>query len=140
MSHGVLVGRYAAFALIATLANLTTQRLVLAGEDGALFFGLALAAGTLVGLVIKYLLDKRWIFRDLESGLKTHRRKFTLYAMMGLLTTGIFWGVETIFWLVWRTDLMRETGAILGLTIGYVVKYRLDQRFVFVPAASDARR
>ena len=26
---------------------------------------------------------------------------------------------------------MRELGAILGLTIGYIIKYKLDKRFVF---------
>ncbi|MEL7013152.1 MAG: GtrA family protein, partial [Pseudomonadota bacterium] len=33
----------------------------------------------------------------------------------------------------WRTDLMRELGAVIGLTIGYVTKYQLDKRFVFAP-------
>jgi putative flippase GtrA len=32
---------------------------------------------------------------------------------------------------IWRTDLARETGAVIGLTIGYVTKYALDSRFVF---------
>ena len=50
---------------------------------------------------------------------------------MGLITTAIFWGMETTFWLIWHTDMMRELGAILGLTIGYVVKYHLDRRYVF---------
>ena len=36
------------------------------------------------------------------------------------------------FWLIWGTDLARESGAVLGLTVGYVVKYNLDRRFVFV--------
>ncbi|MDC1270063.1 GtrA family protein, partial [Amylibacter sp.] len=38
---------------------------------------------------------------------------------------------ETAFWLVWQTYAMRELGAVLGLSIGYVVKYNLDRRFVF---------
>ena len=29
------------------------------------------------------------------------------------------------------TDFWRETGAVLGLTVGYVIKYQLDSRFVF---------
>jgi putative flippase GtrA len=131
---GTLVLRYAAFAVLATLANLGTQRLVLAGGDDAARFAVAVGAGTLVGLVVKYALDKRWIFGDRETGLRAHGRKFTLYTVMGLVTTAIFWGTETAFWLLWRTDLMREAGAVLGLTVGYVVKYRLDRRFVFTEA------
>jgi putative flippase GtrA len=128
---GTLVLRYAGFAVVATLANLGTQRLVLVGGDDALRFAVAVGAGTLVGLVVKYALDKRWIFGDRQTGLKAHGRKFTLYTAMGLVTTAIFWGTETAFWLLWRTDLMREAGAVLGLTVGYMVKYRLDRRYVF---------
>jgi hypothetical protein len=29
---------------------------------------------------------------------------------------------------------MRELGAVIGLAIGYVVKYNLDRRFVFTDA------
>lgn len=126
-----LLFRYVAFAVVATIANLATQRAVLQlGETGA-YFAAAVVAGTIVGLVIKYLLDKRWIFFDVETGVKNHSRKFSLYTAMGLFTTAIFWGTETAFWLIWRTDAMRELGAVIGLFIGYVVKFKLDRRFVF---------
>ena len=94
-------------------------------------FAFAVAAGTIVGLVLKYILDKRWIFGDMSVGVKAHSKRFSLYTAMGLITTAIFWGMETAFWLVWQTDAMRELGAVLGLSIGYVVKYNLDRRFVF---------
>lgn len=131
MTLRTLVLRYAAFAVIATLANLAVQRAVLLMGDTGMWFAAAVAAGTIAGLGIKYLLDRRWIFHDIATGLRDHGRKFTLYTVMGLVTTAIFWGTETAFWLIWRTDLMRETGAILGLSVGYVVKYNLDRRFVF---------
>ena len=129
-----LVFRYSAFAAIATLVNLGTQRLVLAFGTTGLWYATAVAAGTLTGLIVKYILDKRWIFGDIQTGLKAHSRKFTLYTFMGVFTTAIFWSSETLFWLVWKTDLMRETGAIIGLAIGYFVKYQLDRRFVFTSA------
>jgi len=127
----VLVTRYAAFAVAATLANLAAQRLVLAIDEGPLGFALAVFFGTLVGLVLKYALDKRWIFGDRSTGVAAHGRKFTLYTAVGIFTTAIFWGTETVFWLIWHTDLAREAGAVLGLAVGYTVKYRLDRRFVF---------
>lgn len=131
MTLPTLILRYSVFAVIATLANLSTQRLLLAeGTTGSHFVG-AVAAGTIVGLVIKYLLDKWWIFYDRGTGLKAHGRKFALYTIIGVATTGLFWGTETIFWLTWQTDLMRELGAVLGLAAGYVIKYNLDRRFVF---------
>ena len=131
MTLQTLVLRYAFFAVLATLANLATQRgLLWLGDSGAVF-GLAMAAGTIVGLVLKYILDKRWIFGDMSVGVKAHSKRFSLYTAMGLVTTAIFWGMETAFWLVWQTYAMRELGAVLGLSIGYVVKYNLDRRFVF---------
>lgn len=131
MSLRTLILRYSAFAVLAILANLATQRLILTHGETAGWFATAVAAGTVVGLVVKYVLDKRWIFADTSTGVKAHGRKFTLYTAMGVVTTVIFWGSETAFWLIWKTDLMRELGAVLGLTVGYVVKYNLDRRFVF---------
>lgn len=131
LSTTELALRYAGFAVLATLANLGAQRLVLTrGEDGVMFT-LAVLAGTAVGLVVKYALDKRWIFFDTTTGARAQGRQFGLYSAMGLITTAIFWATETAFWLSWGTHAAREAGAVIGLTIGYVVKYRLDRRFVF---------
>lgn len=134
MSVQTLILRYAAFAVIATLVNLGVQRVVLAGGDSAGVFALAMVAGTAAGLVVKYALDKRWIFDDRTTGARENGRKFALYTVMGLATTALFWATETAFWLIWQTDRMRELGAVIGLTVGYVVKYRLDRRFVFTSA------
>lgn len=126
-----LVLFYAGFAALATLANLFTQRLVLNGLSGSTGLLPAMVCGTLVGLVVKYVLDKRWIFHDVDTGIAQHGRKFTLYSLMGVGTTLVFWGSETLFWLIWKKDELRELGAILGLAVGYGIKYRLDKRFVF---------
>ena len=72
-------------------------------------------------------------------------RMFMLYSGMGVLTTLLFWGVEYAFHLVFGTDTMRYLGGAIGLTAGYVIKYHLDKRFVFVaqpavvPAAGATR-
>lgn len=134
MTATTLVTRYVAFAVAATILNLGVQRAVLAVDDGAIGFAAAVFAGTLAGLVLKYWLDKTYIFADLSTGLAAHSRRFSLYTAMGVVTTLIFWGTETAFWLIWQTDLMRETGAVIGLAIGYTIKYQLDRRFVFAPA------
>lgn len=134
LSRRMLVVRYAAFAVLATAINLLVQRLVLAGGSDTIRFVIAVGAGTLAGLVTKYALDKKWIFYDDGRGLRAHGQKFSLYMVAGLATTAIFWGFETLFWLASHHAAMRELGAIIGLAIGYVVKYRLDRRFVFTDA------
>lgn len=126
-----LITRYTFFASIATVVNLLTQRMVLSvGQNQTLFLS-AVVLGTLTGLATKYLLDKRWIFYDARTGLEGESRRFALYTMMGLATTAIFWSMETVFWIIWETDFMREVGAIIGLAIGYTIKFNLDRRFVF---------
>lgn len=138
-----LAALYAAFGAIATAANLGTQAVLRAflpaeaGSPGPVYW-IALCAGTGVGLVIKYLLDKRWIFHDRAGGAAVHTRKFSLYTVMGLATTAIFWGMQTGFFLLWRSEAMLYLGGAIGLGIGYFVKYHLDRRFVFEGRAAPA--
>ncbi len=134
-----LILRYSIFAIVATVVNLATQRLSLGLYAGYFSVPLAIFIGTLVGLVVKFYLDKRWIFRDVSTSNGENTRKFGLYTLMGIATTIIFWGMEYGFWIVWRTEMMRELGAIIGLSIGYVVKYQLDKRFVFVGSSALRR-
>ncbi|MEM9044177.1 MAG: GtrA family protein [Pseudomonadota bacterium] len=125
---------YTLFAVIATVVNLAVQRVSLALYTDTFALAVAIAFGTLAGLVIKYVLDKRWIFADLSSGVRAHAKKFGLYTLMGGITTAIFWGTEVAFYWQWG-EPMREVGAVIGLTIGYLIKYQLDRRYVFAEAA-----
>ena len=82
---------YILFAVIATAANLSVQRIILSFNTTNLYFIFALFLGTLIGLLIKYFLDKNWIFFDNTRGLKSQSRKFSAYTIMGILTTIIYW-------------------------------------------------
>ena len=127
----VLVIRYALFAAIATAVNIAVQAIVSALYGGPFHLAAAMACGTVAGLVPKYLLDKRWIFVDGSTGLDTHARKFTLYTLMSVATTLIFWATEFAFDRLGHGGGLRYVGAVLGLALGYWVKYRLDRRLVF---------
>ena len=122
---------YSIFAIIATLSNLYTQRLILSISKTNLFFILAIFSGTLVGLLVKFFLDKKFIFFKKNKKYKNNSVIFSLYSLMGIISTSIFWGTESIFWIIWGNEKMREIGAILGLTLGYIVKYKLDKYYVF---------
>lgn len=122
---------YAVLALIATAANIGAQDLVIRGYHGTFNVLLSIAVGTGVGLVIKYILDKAYIFRFRARNAIHDGRTFVLYSMMGLVTTVIFWGFEFGFHHMFATREMRYLGGIIGLSIGYAAKYYLDKRFVF---------
>lgn len=135
---GVLMSKlclYLLFSVLAVVVNLGAQRVVLSVIGSGFGLWPALVAGTAAGLVLKYLLDKRWIFEDRSAGLRAQGQQFSRYTAMGAVTTLLFWAVEYGFWLVWGTEHMREIGAVLGLALGYGLKYWLDRRFVFTPQA-----
>ena len=104
----ILIFRYLVFAILATFVNLSVQRIIFWYGDSNSIFALALALGGAMGLVVKYILDKRWVFEDIRPGVEEHSKKFPLYILIGVFSTLIFWVTETIFWLTWKTDLMRK--------------------------------
>ena len=122
--------RYILFAVLATLANLAAQETVVRLAPLAPL-ALSIAAGTLIGFAVKYVLDKRWIFYDPFTSRREEARKISLYGLFSVATTLVFWGFEVTFWTIWRTDAAKYTGAVLGLAIGYAAKFVLDQTFVF---------
>lgn len=146
-----ITARYAAFAAIATLINLGSQKatdiissqifnldtilntIVLFFMSTDTFILLAsIAVGTGTGLLTKYILDKKFIFNYQTKDVKHDAKLFVLYTVMGLATTAIFWGFEVSFYYLFGTEVMKYFGAIIGLMIGYVTKYFLDKKFVFV--------
>ncbi len=131
LGRRALVMRYTAFAALATGINIATQYVSSSLYTGSFELSVAMGLGTATGLVTKYLLDKRFIFFDVDNSLRGHSVKFSLYSVMGVLTTLIFWGTELAFEAFTEARHMRYIGAAIGLTIGYLTKYQLDRRFVF---------
>lgn len=131
----VIAITYALFAVLASLINLMGQWVVFRLYAGPLPLFAAMTAGTGTSLVVKYLLDKNWIFYDTDYGAIAHARKFSLYAFMGLFTTAIFWTIEIIFHALDTQGDFTLMGAAFGLAVSYFIKYKLDRRFVF-----EARR
>ena len=126
------VVNYSLFALLATAINIGLQWLSFLFYDGPSAIYIAMFWGTAGGLLVKYVLDKLYIFDYKASSRKDDLRTFFLYSCMGVVTTGIFWGTELLFDAVfYRFDEAKYLGAVIGLTIGYISKYFLDRRFVF---------
>ena len=96
--------------------------------------------GTGIGLVTKYILDKRYIFSFKPKNLAHDGKLFFLYCVMGIVTTAIFWIIEYGFKWIFATELMRYIGGAIGLILGYLIKYRLDKQFVFVNKNPNASK
>lgn len=122
---------YSAFALIATFANLSSQELFVRAYAGPLNIYAAILIGTLVGLLTKYRLDKQFIFSFQPPTPLDDAKLFLAYSLSGAGTTLIFWATEIGFDYAYNSKIARYLGAVIGLGIGYVVKYQLDKRYVF---------
>ncbi|MEX2131690.1 MAG: GtrA family protein [Pseudohongiellaceae bacterium] len=123
---------YGFFAAISILINILGQELSLQIYSASYALPIAVAVGTLTGLISKYLLDKRYIFKYRSLHIADDIRTFSAYTLTGAGTTLLFWAFEFGFEFLFATRMARYTGAVIGLTLGYLIKYQLDKRLVFI--------
>jgi putative flippase GtrA len=126
-----LVALYTAFAALSIAVNIGGQALASQAYDGAYYMPLSMVIGTAAGLACKYVLDKLFIFAHETRDARHELRTFMLYSIMGLVTTVIFWATELAFHYLFAAAYMRYVGAVLGLVVGYAIKYWLDKKLVF---------
>lgn len=129
---------YTLFAVLSTAINIGSQMLSIWIYKGPLSVEISILVGTIMGLPLRYFLEKRYIFNFTSKNLVHDGKLFVFYSAMGVITTLIFWGTEYAFHLIYDTDFMRYLGGIIGLSIGFYVKYQLDKKYVFVNSANEA--
>lgn len=121
--------RYFLFCLLAIVANLGLQAIaheILHTPD---WFSIGI--GTAGGLILKYILDKKFIFFAEKTTAVRDFTRFIIYTLFGLLTTLLFWSVEWAFIKLWAHQSSRYWGGVIGLSLGYFIKYKLDRKWVF---------
>ena len=129
---------YTLFAVLSTAINIGSQMLSIWIYKGPLSVEISILVGTVMGLPLRYFLEKRYIFNFTSKNLVHDGKLFVFYSAMGVITTLIFWGTEYTFHLIYDSDFMRYLGGVLGLSIGFYVKYQLDKKYVFVNSANEA--
>ena len=129
---------YTLFAVLSTAINIGSQMLSIWIYKGPLSVEISILVGTVMGLPLRYFLEKRYIFNFTSKNLVHDGKLFVFYSAMGVITTLIFWGTEYAFHLIYDTDFMRYLGGIIGLSIGFYVKYQLDKKYVFVNSTNEA--
>ncbi len=128
----ILTVKYSVFAIIAILVNILSQMFIVKLYLGAYSIEVSILAGTILGLLVKYYLDKRYIFYFEASEHQKDSMVFALYVFVSLFTTIIFWGTEYAFYIVTCSDIWRYIGGVLGLIVGYFIKFQLDKKYVFI--------
>ena len=129
---------YTLFAVLSTAINIGSQMLSIWIYEGPFSVEISILVGTAMGLPLRYFLEKCYIFNFTSKNLVHDGKLFIFYSAMGVITTLIFWGTEYAFHLIYDTDFMRYLGGIIGLSIGFYVKYQLDKKYVFVNSTNEA--
>ena len=140
---------YMAFAALAIAINLVVQRMVewillsfswasyeLLGLS--VWFVLALGIGTAAGFLFKFVVDKFLVFKTKIVTLRETREEFVKYLLFAIVTTIIFWGTEISFFLLLGKEYYL-IGGLVGLIIGYSLKFFLDKEYVFPATRSRAQ-
>ena len=130
---------YTLFAVLSTVINIGSQMFSIWAYKGPYSIEMSILVGTAAGLPLRYVLEKRFIFAFTSKNRAHDGKLFVFYSAMGVITTLIFWGTEYAFHLIYDTDLMRYVGGIVGLAVGFYVKYQLDKKYVFVNRFSEAQ-
>ena len=123
---------YSLFAFLSTLINIGSQMLSMATYNGIYAVEISILIGTVTGLPLRYFLEKRYIFFFKSQNIIHDGQLFILYSFMGVFTTAIFWIIEYGFHYLFINDSMRYLGGVIGLAIGFYIKYRLDKKYVFI--------
>ena len=129
---------YTLFAVVSTSINIGSQMVSIWVYEGPFSVEISILVGTVMGLPLRYFLEKRYIFNFASKNLVHDGKLFVFYSAMGVITPLIFWGTEYTFHLIYNTDVMRYLGGIIGLSIGFYVKYQLDKKYVFVNSPYEA--
>ena len=129
---------YTLFAVVSTAINIGSQMVSIWIYKGPFSVEISILVGTAMGLPLRYFLEKRYIFNFTSKNLVHDGKLFVFYSAMGVITTLIFWGTEYAFLLIYDTDFMRYLGGVIGLSIGFYVKYQLDKKYVFVNSSNEA--
>ena len=131
---------YTLFAVFSIVVNIGSQMLSIWAYRGTYSVEVSILVGTAAGLPLRYFLEKRYIFNFITHNLAHDGRLFGFYSAMGVITTLIFWGTEYTFHLIYDAEYMRYVGGVIGLTVGFYVKYQLDKKYVFVSRNSEVQQ
>jgi putative flippase GtrA len=128
---------YICCAGFSMLINICIQMISISLYTKIYAIEVSILAGTLSGLPLRYFLEKQYIFSYQAKNLKHDVALFLPYCLTSILTTLIFWGFEYSFHKLFDHNFLRYVGGIIGLSIGFYIKYELDKKFIFI--ANDNR-
>lgn len=127
-SFGKKFSVYFLFVLVASSVNFLTQELIyflVANIYISIFFGLA------TSMVVKYLTNKKYVFRYRAASRTDEVVVFFRYALSGAVVAGLFIGIELSFYYYLDSLYRRQIGIVVALCVTALIKFVIDERWVF---------
>ena len=115
-----LITLYISFCILAMFCNLFVQRIFIL-TTFFIRYNHCYRNGYNYRFNSQIFLDKNWIFNNYEKSIFKNMKYFMKYSFFGIATTLIFWSFELSFLYIWKSELAREIGAIIKLSIGYYI-------------------
>ena len=116
--------------------DISVQTTSISAYSGFYALEVSLLIGKVLGLLLSYLLKKCYVFSIKWNNILHDGKLFMLYSLMGIFITVIVWGVKYIFYLIFTSGMIRNVGKVIGLAIGFYLKYQLNKKFVFLVVKS----
>jgi putative flippase GtrA len=88
------------------------------------------AIAVVITFIIKFILDKIIVFQKKDTNFQQTRKEFVIYFIFAILTTIINIGIQFILRL-FTPESWITIRIIIALSIGYIVKFLLDRKYVF---------
>ena len=105
---------YTLIAALSTTINIATQMLSMWVYKGSYSIEISILVGTVAGLPLRYILEKRYIFSFTSQNFAHDGKLFVFYSALGGITTLIFWGTEYAFHLIMTRILCAIAAVSLG--------------------------
>lgn len=128
---GINLGSQSVLNYLLSPIEVLNQGLTIFGKTFEYYYIIHLLAGTALGFMAKFLLDKFLVFKNEHQNMGATFKQMIIYGLFAVITTLIFWGFQISFKFIFNSDQISLIGGLLGLTIGYSVKYILDKTWVF---------
>jgi len=124
-----MVSRYFCVASSSIVLNILIQFLSVQIYRGIFFIELSIIIATLLTMPTRYFIEKNYVFYGLQKS--SDSLSFSMYTFSAIVSTIIFWSIEYSFHLIYYSDLLRYLGGILGLSIGFIIKFFIDKLYIF---------
>lgn len=125
-----IVAKYSFISFISILFNVIAQFIFTKLFYYNYNFLIEMFLGSISGVTVKIILDRTYIFYYMNEKSIGNILRFVVYSFFEIISILLFIILEVIFNFFIPIPFSRYLGVIIGLSIGYSIKYHFDKRYI----------